>query len=98
MQEFSSLPAIHQGFYYYDNEKRYQRNFLEYLLQTTNNSLVHYSFTAKGSALYYQKIMLNKIARSMIRGSFRLADGINSPSKQATRYLEVRPDFQQSYY
>lgn len=98
MKEFSSLPVLHQGYYYHDNEKKYQRNFLEYLLQTTNNSLVHYSFSAKGSALYYQKIMLNKIARSMVRNSYSLSNGINSTSKQATRYLEVRPDFQQAYY
>jgi hypothetical protein len=36
-------------------------SFLENLIN--NNKLVHYSLASKGSALYYQKIMINRIYR-----------------------------------
>lgn len=81
------------------NSPELQKNFLENLLQTTNNSLVHYSLTAKGSALYYQKIMLNKIFRARTRAlDFVLDNSKYKTYRQANRYLTLGGAFQQAYY
>ena len=81
------------------NNPKLQRDFLEKLLQTTNNNLVHYSLTAKGSALYYQKIMLNKIFRARTRAEdFVLDNSKYKTFRQANRYLTIGGAFQQAYY
>lgn len=81
------------------NNPSLQRSFLEHLLQTTNNSLEHYSLSAKGSKLYYQKIMLNKIYRARTRANdFVLDNSKYKTYRQANRYLTIGGAFQQAYY
>ena len=65
---------------------------------TTNNNLVHYSLSAKGSALYYQKIMLNKIFRARHAGDYYVSNSKDIMDGQAVRYLVLGGHFQYAYY
>ena len=78
--------------------RKLQREFLENIIMTSNNNLVHYSLSAKGSALYYQKIMLNKIFRAKNASEFILNNSKYNMDAQAVRYLVLGGHFQYAYY
>lgn len=93
------------GHFYFENydesmltSRKMQREFLETVIMTSNNSLVHYSLSAKGSALYYQKIMLNKIFRARNASEFILNNSKFNMDGQAVRYLVLGGYFQYAYY
>lgn len=75
-----------------------QKEFLENILMTSNNNLVHYSLSAKGSALYYQKIMLNKIFRARYASEFVMNNSKFNADGQAVRYLVLGGHFHYAYY
>ena len=80
------------------NSKAAQKEFLEKLIVTSNNSLAHYSLSAKGSALYYQKIMLNRIFRARYAAEYTMNNSKYNADGQAVRYLVLGGHFHYAYY
>lgn len=87
-----------KNYVYFDMRKK-NEIILEYkntnLYKNKQMDLVHYSLTSRGSALYYQKLVINKIFR-LSELKYNLQSQIRGYTV-GTRFISFGGDFQQKY-